>query len=40
MKTLAVELPDPMAHEVESAVKAGSFGSASEVVRAALREFS
>ena len=39
MKTLAVELPDPMAHEVESAVKAGSFGSASEVVRAALREF-
>lgn len=39
MKTLAVELPDQMAREVESAVAAGAFGSPTEVVCIALREF-
>lgn len=39
MKTLQVELPDQMAHEIESAVKTGAFENASEVVRVALREF-
>jgi len=39
MKTLAVELPEPMAREVEDAVRAGGFEDAAEVVRAALREF-
>jgi putative addiction module CopG family antidote len=39
MKTIEVELPDQLAQEVESAVTAGAFGSATEVVRAALREF-
>ena len=39
MKTLQVELPDQMAHEVETAVETGKFENATEVVRAALREF-
>ena len=39
MKTLEVELPDQMAREVEGAVATGAFGSPTEVVRAALREF-
>jgi Arc/MetJ-type ribon-helix-helix transcriptional regulator len=39
MKTLQVDLPDEMAHEVESAVQAGSFENAAEVVRASVREF-
>ena len=39
MKTLQVDLPDEMAHEVEKAVQAGSFENAAEVVRASLREF-
>jgi Arc/MetJ-type ribon-helix-helix transcriptional regulator len=39
MKTLQVDLPDEMAHEVENAVQAGSFENAAEVVRASLREF-
>ncbi len=39
MKTLQVELPDQMAHDVEDAVEAGKFENATEVVRAALREF-
>lgn len=39
MKTLEVELPDQMAREVESAVATGAFGSPTEVVRTALREF-
>lgn len=39
MKTLQVELPDRMAREVEHAVEAGGFENATEVVRAALREF-
>ena len=39
MKTLQVELPDQMAHEIADAVKTGKFENATEVVRAALREF-
>jgi Arc/MetJ-type ribon-helix-helix transcriptional regulator len=39
MKTLQVELPDPMAREVEQAVKTGVFENTAEVVRVALREF-
>jgi Arc/MetJ-type ribon-helix-helix transcriptional regulator len=39
MKTLQVELPDEIARDVESAVKAGAFRDAAEVVRTALREF-
>ena len=39
MKTLQVELPDQMAQEVETAVETGKFENATEVVRAALREF-
>jgi Arc/MetJ-type ribon-helix-helix transcriptional regulator len=39
MKTLQIELPDEMAHEVEDAVGTGKFENASDVVRAALRNF-
>lgn len=39
MKTLAVELPDPLAREVENAVAAGVFENPGAVVCAALREF-
>jgi len=39
MKTLQVELPDQMAHEVKDAVETGRFADAADVVRAALREF-
>jgi putative addiction module CopG family antidote len=39
MKTLQVELPDQMAHDIADAVKTGKFENAAEVVRAALREF-
>ena len=39
MKTLQVELPDQMVHEIADAVEAGKFENATEVVRAALREF-
>jgi Arc/MetJ-type ribon-helix-helix transcriptional regulator len=39
MKTLQVELPDQMAHDIADAVKTGKFENATEVVRAALREF-
>ena len=39
MKTLQVELPDQMVHDVETAVETGKFENATEVVRAALREF-
>lgn len=39
MKTLQIELPDEMAHEVEDAVETGKFENASDVVRAALRNF-
>ena len=39
MKTLQVELPDQMAHDVEDAVETGKFENTTEVVRAALREF-
>ena len=39
MKTLQVELPDQMVHEIADAVETGKFENATEVVRAALREF-
>ena len=39
MKTLQVELPDQMAHEIADVVDAGKFENAAEVVRVALREF-
>ena len=39
VKTLQVELPEEIAREVENAVEAGAFANASEVVRAALRDF-
>ena len=39
MKTLQVELPDQMAHKIADAVETGKFENATEVVRAALREF-
>jgi putative addiction module CopG family antidote len=39
MKTLQVDLSDQMAHEISEAVESGKFENASEVVRAALREF-
>jgi len=39
MKMLQVELPDQMAHEITDAVETGKFENATEVVRAALREF-
>jgi Arc/MetJ-type ribon-helix-helix transcriptional regulator len=39
MKTLQVELPDEMAHEITDAVETGMFENAAEVVRVALREF-
>lgn len=39
MKTLQIELPDQMAHEIDDVVEAGKFESAAEVVRAALRDF-
>lgn len=39
MKTLQVELPDEMAHEIDDAVVAGQFENAAEAVRAAVREF-
>jgi putative addiction module CopG family antidote len=39
MKTLQVDVSDQMAHEISEAVESGKFENASEVVRAALREF-
>jgi len=39
MKMLQIELPDQMAREVDNAVETGAFANATEVVRAALREF-
>jgi Arc/MetJ-type ribon-helix-helix transcriptional regulator len=39
MKTIQVELPDQIAHEVQSAVETGKFADAADVVRAALCEF-
>jgi putative addiction module CopG family antidote len=39
MKTLQVELPDQMAHDITDAVETGKFENAAEVVRAALRDF-
>ena len=39
MKMLQVELPDEMAHEIADVVETGKFENASEVVRAALRDF-
>jgi len=39
VKTIQLELPDDMAREMDRAVTAGCFPNASELVRAALREF-
>ncbi|HEX3628283.1 MAG TPA: hypothetical protein VH280_22980 [Verrucomicrobiae bacterium] len=39
MKTLQVELPDQLAHEIEDAMDTGKFENTAELVRAALREF-
>ena len=39
MKTLQVELPDQMAHEIAGVIAAGQFENATEVVRVAVREF-
>ena len=39
MKTLQVELPDQLAHEIADAVDAAKLEDVSDVVRAALREF-
>jgi Arc/MetJ-type ribon-helix-helix transcriptional regulator len=39
MKMLQVELPDAMAHEIADVVETGKFENASDVVRAALRDF-
>ena len=39
MKTLQVELPDEMAHEIADVVETGKFENAADVVRAALRDF-
>ena len=39
MKILHLELPDKLAAEVETYVRAGWFGSEAEVVRAAVTDF-
>jgi Arc/MetJ-type ribon-helix-helix transcriptional regulator len=39
MKTMTVELPEPLAAEVDTLVKDGWFADEAEVVRAALWEF-
>lgn len=39
VKTLALEVPDRLAQEVENLVRAGWFASEEEVVRLALAEF-
>ena len=39
MKTLALEVPDRVAQELESLVQAGWFNSEEEIVRLALAEF-
>jgi len=39
MKTMQVELPDQLAHEVKTVVESGRFATPGEVVRAALRDF-
>ncbi|MFQ5863900.1 MAG: ribbon-helix-helix domain-containing protein [bacterium] len=39
MKSLEVELPDKLAQELDSMVKAGWFNSEAEIVRLALLEF-
>lgn len=39
MKTLALEVPDRMAEELENLVRAGWFTSEGEIVRLALAEF-
>ncbi|HEX7185306.1 MAG TPA: ribbon-helix-helix domain-containing protein [Thermoanaerobaculia bacterium] len=39
MKTLALEVPDRLAEELESLVRAGWFASQEEAVRLALAEF-
>lgn len=39
MKTLAFEVPDRLAHELEDFVRAGWFANEEELVRFALAEF-
>ena len=39
MKTLELELPDPLAAKLDRAVAKGSFHDAGELTRAALRDF-
>ena len=39
MKTLSLELPDPLAAELDGAVNDGGFRDAGEVARAALRDY-
>ena len=39
MKTLSLELPDPLAMELDRAVNDGGFRDAAEVTRAALRDY-
>lgn len=39
MKTLALEVPDRLAQELENLVQAGWFNSEEEIVRLALAEF-
>lgn len=39
MRTLQIEIPDPIADEVQSLVDDGWFGSQAELARAALVEF-
>jgi Arc/MetJ-type ribon-helix-helix transcriptional regulator len=39
MKSIKVELPEKLAHEINAMVKAGWFTNEAEVMRSALREF-
>ena len=39
MKAIHVELPDKLAAEIETYVRAGWFGSEAEVIRAAVGDF-
>jgi Arc/MetJ-type ribon-helix-helix transcriptional regulator len=39
MKSIKVELPDKLAHELNAMVKAGWFRNEAEVMRSALRDF-
>ena len=39
MKTLHIEVPDPLAKEIEELVRGGQFASEAEIARLALAEF-